>query len=252
MNNFFSLALILAMVPVIILNPSYSYAEGRQDNPIYIFSECNAIIAKQDAHLSPQQIISAITSWEIIGNRSFGPRAAFCMTALTNHLWLFDADNGVVIEASEQENADWILQNQQNAENEEVLALQQSSERCALLKVVEANNEIVTRFEGELEERRLLAQDEALMACQTWYLDNKVEALTNSVCHGYLTEFGVPIRDGDVRLEEFEAANQLGAEASAKLDMQLFGELNSRDAVALGSALIANIRSAFSVMDECE
>lgn len=250
MKMFHSSASLL--VSVIIFNSSPSYAEELQFNPMEVLVECSAILSNEEADLTPQQIASAITSWENITNRSVGRRAATCITELTNHLWLFDADSGVITEASEQENADWILQSQKNAEIEEALVLQQSAEKCALLREIEENSEIVARFEAELEERRLLAQSEVLLACQTWYLEDKVEALTNSVCHSYLTEFGVPIREGDVTFEEFEAASQLGAEAGAKLDNLLFGGRPSQDVGGSDLAVGTNTQAAFSVTDGCE
>lgn len=247
-----NLSSIAMLASLIGLFATLARSDENLDNPMEVLVECSAILANEDTDLTPQQIASAITSWENISNRSVGRRAATCITELTNHLWLFDADSGVITEASEQENADWILQSQKNAEIEEALVLQQSAERCALLKEIEENSEIVARFEAELEERRLLAQSEALLACQTWYLDHKVEALTNSVCHSYLTEFGVPIREGDVTFEEFEAASQLGAEAGEKLDYLLFGDRSSQDVGGSDLAVGTNTQAAFSATDGCE
>jgi hypothetical protein len=154
-------------------------------------------LAGQLSEEQKQSLLVTLSEVKFVFTEYARDNIAACFTEITGHASVFSPGQGLTSNSQQIEKA--TSEKNALAAQAETSAKERHDRKCALLTerdklealVQEANN-LVDLAGSTIQLRTTEAQNETIKSCSQWYNDDKISAITNSVCNKIFIERGLP------------------------------------------------------------
>lgn len=206
----------VATATIVFANPLYAQSKAE------IINQClngdSAITENERKELARQ-----VADWPTVFSPILGENGVRCLTEQLGGEWRYSPVLkkfvGGTDLSKEEIRLNVIFDRQQEARKtldelnalpeKEGYALQTKARRCELLEEIAQNQASIEAAERARSEMRAQVRISTVRECEAWYLEDSRSAITNAVCNGVFSEFGIPQPEEQYPLAEINAKQEL-------------------------------------------